>query len=127
MKTQARLAAIAIVLAAACATLVTPTLAAEYTLKWATVTRGDMQEKFGHKLAEVLPKATNGRVEVKVFPGGQLGSPAAMIETIYSPSPHARPMAATHHNPAAVVSPRTPLKCLMIAPAPRNPIPVITP
>ena len=60
--------------------LVTPAHAAEYTLKWAVVTRGDMQEKFGHKLAEVLPKATNGRVEVKVFPGGQLGSPAAMIE-----------------------------------------------
>ncbi len=78
MKIHARLAAI--ILAAACPALVTPTLAAEYTLKWAIVTRGDMQEKFGHKLAEILPKATNGRVEVKVFPGGQLGSPAAMIE-----------------------------------------------
>ena len=31
------------------------------------------------------------------------------------------------YKPAAVVSPRTPLKCLMIAPAPRKPIPVITP
>jgi TRAP-type C4-dicarboxylate transport system substrate-binding protein len=57
-----------------------PVSAADYTLKWAVVTRGDMQEKFGHKLAEVLPAATNGRVEVQVFPGGQLGSPAAMIE-----------------------------------------------
>jgi TRAP-type C4-dicarboxylate transport system substrate-binding protein len=57
-----------------------PASAAEYTLKWAVVTRGDMQEKFGHKLAEALPAATNGRVEVQVFPGGQLGSPAAMIE-----------------------------------------------
>ena len=66
--------------AAAWFALVSPLRAAEYTLKWAVVTRGDMQEKFGHKLAEVLPKATNGRVEVKVFPGGQLGSPAAMIE-----------------------------------------------
>src|SRR5262244_2747314 len=80
MKVRIQLAAIAIILAAACTSLVTPTLAAEYTLKWAVVTRGDMQEKFGHKLAEILPKATNGRVEVKVFPGGQLGSPAAMIE-----------------------------------------------
>ena len=69
-----------IVLAAAVRAFIAPTLAAEYTLKWAVVTRGDMQEKFGHKLAEILPKATNGRVEVKVFPGGQLGSPAAMIE-----------------------------------------------
>ena len=80
MKIGVRLAAIAIVLAAASTALVAPTRAAEYTLKWAVVTRGDMQEKFGHKLAEVLPTATNGRVEVKVFPGGQLGSPAAMIE-----------------------------------------------
>jgi TRAP-type C4-dicarboxylate transport system substrate-binding protein len=80
MKIGVRLAAIAIVLAAASTALVGPTRAAEYTLKWAVVTRGDMQEKFGHKLAEILPAATNGRVEVKVFPGGQLGSPAALIE-----------------------------------------------
>jgi C4-dicarboxylate-binding protein DctP len=57
-----------------------PVSAADYTLKWAVVTRGDMQEKFGHKLAEVLPAATNGRVEVQVFPGGQLGNPSAMVE-----------------------------------------------
>jgi TRAP-type C4-dicarboxylate transport system substrate-binding protein len=57
-----------------------PVSAAQYTLKWAVVSRGDMQEKFGHKLAEVLPAATNGRVQVQVFPGGQLGSPSAMIE-----------------------------------------------
>jgi TRAP-type C4-dicarboxylate transport system substrate-binding protein len=69
-----------LVLAAALVAVMTPVRAAEYTLKWAVVTRGDMQEKFGHKLAEVLPKATNGRVEVKVYPGGQLGSPAALIE-----------------------------------------------
>jgi len=80
MKIGVRLAALAIVLAAASTALVAPTRAAEYTLKWAVVTRGDMQEKFGHKLAEILPAATNGRVEVKVFPGGQLGSPAALIE-----------------------------------------------
>jgi TRAP-type C4-dicarboxylate transport system substrate-binding protein len=54
--------------------------AAEFTLKWGIVTRGDMQELYGNKLAEVLPKATNGRVEVKVFPGGQLGNPAALLE-----------------------------------------------
>ncbi len=80
MKIGVRLAAIAIVLVTASAALVVPTRAAEYTLKWAVVTRGDMQEKFGHKLAEILPAATNGRIEVKVFPGGQLGSPAALIE-----------------------------------------------
>jgi TRAP-type C4-dicarboxylate transport system substrate-binding protein len=84
MKVQARLAIIPIALAAAlaAASVPAPVSAAEYTLKWAVVTRGDMQEKFGHKLAEVLPAATNGRVEVKVFPGGQLGSPAALIEGV---------------------------------------------
>ena len=80
MRIRVRLAAGVVVFAAASAAFILPLRAAEYTLKWAVVTRGDMQEKFGHKLAEVLPKATNRRVEVKVFPGGQLGSPAAMIE-----------------------------------------------
>jgi len=80
MRIRVRLAVAVVVFAAASAAFILPLRAAEYTLKWAVVTRGDMQEKFGHKLAEVLPKATNGRVEVKVFPGGQLGSPAAMIE-----------------------------------------------
>lgn len=80
MKLRARVAVINVALAMAAAAIASPLHAAEYTLKWATVTRGDMQEKFGHKLAEVLPKATNGRVEVKVYPGGQLGSPAALIE-----------------------------------------------
>lgn len=78
MKLQTRLAAIGVALAFAAAIM--PAGAAEFTLKWGVVTRGDMQEKFGHKLAEVLPKATNGRVEVKVFPGGQLGNPAALLE-----------------------------------------------
>ena len=80
MKLRARVAVINVALALAAAAIATPLHAAEYTLKWAVVTRGDMQEKFGHKLAEVLPKATNGRVEVKVYPGGQLGSPATLIQ-----------------------------------------------
>jgi TRAP-type C4-dicarboxylate transport system substrate-binding protein len=82
MKGRARLAFMTLVLTAAVAAVSAPSRAAEYTLKWAVVTRGDMQEKFGHKLAEVLPKATNGRVEVKVFPGGQLGNPAALLEGV---------------------------------------------
>jgi TRAP-type C4-dicarboxylate transport system substrate-binding protein len=84
MKLQARLATFpfALAVALAAASVPAPVSAAEYTLKWAVVTRGDMQENFGHKLAEVLPKATNGRVEVKVYPGGQLGNPAALIEGV---------------------------------------------
>jgi len=82
MKFQTRTIVMALATAAlfAAAGAHTPAAAADYTLKWAVVTRGDMQEKFGHKLAEVLPAATNGRVEVQVFPGGQLGNPSAMIE-----------------------------------------------
>jgi TRAP-type C4-dicarboxylate transport system substrate-binding protein len=80
MKLQTRLAILNLIAAAVVAAAMMPAHAAEYTLKWATVTRGDMQEKFGHKLAEVLPKATNGRVEVKVYPGGQLGNPSSLIE-----------------------------------------------
>src|SRR5262245_44925301 len=57
-----------------------PARAAEFTLKYGVVTLGDMQHKYGLKLKEVVEKATNGRVEVKVFPGGQLGTPQAHIE-----------------------------------------------
>ena len=55
MKLQVRLAVISFALAAAlvAAIIPVPVSAAEYTLKWAVVTRGDMQEKFGHKLADV--------------------------------------------------------------------------
>jgi TRAP-type C4-dicarboxylate transport system substrate-binding protein len=82
MTLRAHLAILSAALTLVVAAVVVPAQAAEYTLKWAVVTRGDMQEKLGHKLAEVLPKATNGRVEVKVFPGGQLGTPAAMLEGV---------------------------------------------
>ncbi len=82
MTFQLRLATFGLLSAIAAAAVVTPASAADFTLKWGVVTRGDMQEKFGHKLAEILPKATNGRVEVKVFPGGQLGNPAALLEGV---------------------------------------------
>src|SRR3974390_2899878 len=82
MKFRSQTGIVALASAAFLATALVPApvAAADYTLKWAVVTRGDMQEKFGRKLAEVLPTATNGRVEVQVFPGGQLGAPAAMID-----------------------------------------------
>jgi TRAP-type C4-dicarboxylate transport system substrate-binding protein len=57
-----------------------PARAAEYTMKIALVTLDDTQHWYANKLKEVLEKATNGRVEVKVFPRGQLGSPAATIQ-----------------------------------------------
>ena len=60
--------------------LAAPAGAADFTLKYGVVTQGDMQHLYGLKLKEVVEKATNGRVEVKVFPGGQLGAPQAHIE-----------------------------------------------
>jgi TRAP-type C4-dicarboxylate transport system substrate-binding protein len=57
-----------------------PVTAADFTLKYGVVTQGDMQHLYGLQLKEVVEKNTNGRVEVKVFPGGQLGSPQAHIE-----------------------------------------------
>ncbi len=77
---RTHLATLSLSVAIAAGAALAPASAADYTLKWGVVTRGDTQEKLGHKLAEVLPAATNGRVEVKVFPGGQLGNPAALLE-----------------------------------------------
>ena len=80
MNIHSRYAMTGLILAAAFAAATTTAGAAEYTIKWGLTTRGDMQHKYGEKLNEVLQKVTNGRVEVKTFPGGQLGSPAAILE-----------------------------------------------
>ncbi len=82
MKIHSRYAMTGLILAAAFAAATTTAGAAEYTIKWGLTTRGDMQHKYGEKLNEVLQKVTNGRVEVKTFPGGQLGSPAAILEGV---------------------------------------------
>ena len=60
--------------------MVVPAKAADFTLKYGVVTQGDMQHLYGLQLKEVVEKNTSGRVEVKVFPGAQLGSPQAHIE-----------------------------------------------
>jgi TRAP-type transport system periplasmic protein len=54
--------------------------AAEFTLKYGVLTINDTQHYFGNAVKEAVEKATKGRVEVKVFPRGQLGSPAAHIQ-----------------------------------------------
>jgi TRAP-type C4-dicarboxylate transport system substrate-binding protein len=54
--------------------------AAEYTMKIGLVTLNDMQHNYARKYKEVLEKATNGRIEVQIFPQSQLGTPAAQIE-----------------------------------------------
>jgi len=62
------------------ATTSAPAQAAEYTLKFGMATINDMQHQYGLMLKEALEKATNGRIEVKVFPQNQLGTIAAHIE-----------------------------------------------
>jgi TRAP-type C4-dicarboxylate transport system substrate-binding protein len=82
MTIRTRYAMTSLLTATAFVAATTTARAAEYTIKWGLVTRGDMQHKYDNKLNEVLQKATNGRVEVKTFPGGQLGSPAAILERV---------------------------------------------
>ena len=62
------------------AAMTAPAQAAEYTLKFGTATINDMQHQYGLMFKETLEKATNGRIDVKVFPQNQLGSIAAHIE-----------------------------------------------
>ena len=80
MGSVARLLAGSLVVSAIAAAAATVASAAEYTLKFGLVTRGDMQNVYGDKLKEVLEAKTNGRIEVKVFPASQLGTPQAQIE-----------------------------------------------
>jgi TRAP-type C4-dicarboxylate transport system substrate-binding protein len=51
--------------------------AAEFTMKAGVLAFNDADHGYLIMLKERLEKATNGRIEVKIFPRGQLGSPAA--------------------------------------------------
>jgi C4-dicarboxylate-binding protein DctP len=53
---------------------------AEFTMKFGTLTFNDTQHFFGNAVKEAVEKATKGRVEVKVFPRGQLGSASAHVQ-----------------------------------------------
>ena len=57
-----------------------PAQAAEYTLKYGLLTINDAQHHFADAVKVAVEKATKGRVEVKVFPRGQLGSPSAHVQ-----------------------------------------------
>jgi C4-dicarboxylate-binding protein DctP len=81
MKGQWRISRIVVATALALAALAgKPAAAAEHTMKIGLVTLNDMQHAFANKYKETLEKASNGRIEVKVFPQSQLGTPAAQIE-----------------------------------------------
>ena len=74
------LTAAALLLVLSVAGMNAPAQAAEYTLKFGTATINDMQHQYGLMYKEALEKATNGRIEVRVFPQAQLGTIAAHIE-----------------------------------------------
>lgn len=57
-----------------------PGRAADYTMKIGMVTGNDQQHIYAQRYEKELEKATGGRIDVKVFPRGQLGTPARHIE-----------------------------------------------
>jgi TRAP-type C4-dicarboxylate transport system substrate-binding protein len=57
-----------------------PAKAAEFTMKMGTLSFNDAEHGYTIALKEKLEKATNGRIEVQLFPRGQLGSPAATVQ-----------------------------------------------
>ena len=80
MRALSRCLATVIFVAVALAAFSAPSRSAEYTMKIGLVTLNDMQHNYARKYKEVLEKATNGRIEVQIFPQSQLGTPAAQIE-----------------------------------------------
>jgi TRAP-type transport system periplasmic protein len=54
--------------------------AADYTMKIGFVTFKDQQHEYSNMYKAALEKATKGRIEVKIFPKGQLGSILRQIE-----------------------------------------------
>jgi C4-dicarboxylate-binding protein DctP len=58
----------------------TSALAADYTMKIGVLSVNDAQEGVCNAAKAAIEKATNGRVEVKVYPRGVLGSAAAHIQ-----------------------------------------------
>jgi tripartite ATP-independent transporter DctP family solute receptor len=59
--------------------------AAEYSFKWGTnVPEAHPLNVYGRKAAEALAQATNGRVELRLFPNNQLGGDADMLSQVRS-------------------------------------------
>ncbi|MDD2851326.1 MAG: TRAP transporter substrate-binding protein DctP [Desulfuromonadaceae bacterium] len=60
-----------------------PAFAAKYNFKLAhVITAGTPIDVGAHKFADLVKQRTNGQVEIKVFPAGQLGGERAIIEGV---------------------------------------------
>jgi len=54
--------------------------AADFNMKCGVLSFNDAEHGYIQMLKEGIEKVSNGRIEVKLFPRGQLGSPAAMVQ-----------------------------------------------
>jgi TRAP-type transport system periplasmic protein len=62
--------------------VVTPVLAADFTMKIGFATMNDIQHQWANWYKEALEARSQGRIEVKLFPRGQLGPIASQIEGV---------------------------------------------
>lgn len=69
-----------VALAAALAVHAAPVQAQKFEMKIGFATINDPQHAIGNKLAEEITKQTSGRINARIFPAGQLGKIARMIE-----------------------------------------------
>jgi TRAP-type transport system periplasmic protein len=69
-----------LIVAAALALAATPGLAADFTMKIGFATMNDIQHQWANWYKEALEARSKGRIEVKLFPRGQLGPIASQIE-----------------------------------------------
>jgi len=81
MRNAPRLAAIALALGLV-AVVATPVLAAEYVMKFGIPTVNDAQHHYLLQYKEALEKASNGRIEVQVYPASQLGAIPVEIQGV---------------------------------------------
>ena len=58
----------------------TPALAADFTMKLGFATMNDIQHQWANWYKEGVEAASKGRIEVKLFPRGQLGTIASQVE-----------------------------------------------
>lgn len=71
---------IRILIAAAVMAVATPTHAADFTMKIGFATMNDIQHQWANWYKDAVEARSGGRIEVKLFPRGQLGTVASQVE-----------------------------------------------
>ena len=62
--------------------IATPSMAADFTMKIGFATMNDIQHQWANWYKEALEARSKGRIEVRIFPRGQLGPVASQIEGV---------------------------------------------